>query len=267
MDRQSYRQPNNKSECCHHPAFCLTADVPRQKREGKSGLNLNADGHVEGEEETASVSLVVGYSEEKDGRDDVGKSPDAGGENGLVPLLGHVSSGQKNGDLESTLSETEQVGLENREAEVGLDNDVSVRTETSGGDRVEEVDREKAPSLRILESLVDMLHLELPVLNTGLVLTNTLDKLDTILLGNATSLHGRNGENVDDSATPENGQKTEDEEHDTPRSKCGMLNVVESKAEQSTEHGLKTVAAVPECDSPSLLFLPVPNGGESDESG
>lgn len=287
--------PTDEGHRCDNATFRLTSDVPGQKREGESGLNLDADGHVEGEEETAGVLLGVGYGQEEHCGDDVGQSPDTSSPDGLVPLLGHVRSREEDKDLHRSLSESEKVGLQDRETEVRLDDDVTVAAETTGGNGVEEVDEEEAPGLGILESFPELFELELPVLDTGLVLSDTFDELDTVFVRDTAGLHGRGGQNENDETSPEDGEKAERKEHDLPGRKRSMLNVVESEAQESSHHGLKscslqrksflsvsklsdfirrqvvlsslTIAAVPESDRSSLFFLAVPNGRKSDESG
>ncbi|KAI3478293.1 hypothetical protein L1887_59817 [Cichorium endivia] len=125
----------------------------------------------------------------------------------LVPLLGNVRSQEQDRDLERALGKSEQVGLQHGEAEVGLDDDVTVASQAARGNGVEEVDGKERPGLRVLERLPDVLHLELAVLHTGLVLSHTLHDLDAVVLRDAARLHRRGGQDIDDGLLPTQSSK------------------------------------------------------------
>lgn len=108
----------------------------------------------------------------------------------LICLLHQPRRGQQNDDDVEAENHSEQLGLKSAEAET-LDNDVGESTQTGRWESGAQSDEAITPNLRIFETFDELLLLEFPVLDTGLVITDSLDDLVLFLLGEALGSHGR----------------------------------------------------------------------------
>ena len=70
-------------------------------------------------------------------------------------------------------------------------NDIRERAESGGGQGGQNLDEPEAPGLRVLERLDHLLPTEGFVLDSGLVVTHSLDQQLLVILAEALSTHGR----------------------------------------------------------------------------
>lgn len=188
------------------------------------------------------------------------------GERILVVLLDEPDRAHQHDDDVEAKDHGEQLRLESAEAERSLDDDVGERTETAGGKRGGQLDASVAPGLRICEGIPDLFLFKFLVLDTGLVVSNTLDHQLLVLLGEALGSHGRIRHVNQHDGPEEDGDDAVGKEEPLPGLERAGLDQAEAVGEQAADNLLSTVHHVPVGDSGSLLLALVPHGGQHDET-
>lgn len=148
-----------------------------------------------------------------------------------------------------------------------LDDDVGKGAEATGGESGTELDTGVAPGLGVLESLDGLLLLEGPVLDTGLVVSHTLNHQTLILFTEALGSHGRIRHPPADKDTKNERNNGVRQEEPLPVLEGTRADEREAVRQETADDLLGTVHHVPVRHAGGLLFTAVPHSREDDKGG
>jgi hypothetical protein len=120
-----------------------------------------------------------------------------------------------NDDQPSTLSDVEQLSLQERESKLA-DNEVGEDTETADDQIRHRDERDAAPHEGICEGFLDLINLVLLVLDAGLIVTNALDEETLLILCVAFGCHRAIREEIANDKGPHTGSETKNKEEKLP---------------------------------------------------
>lgn len=133
----------------------------------------------------------------------------------LAGLLTSLCRPDHDYDQPSTLSNVEQLSLEERKSELA-DNKIGEDSEAAN-DQVRHGDeRDAAPHERISEGFLDLIHLVLLIPDAGLIVTDALDEKTLLIFRVAFGRHGTVGEEEANDNRPYTCSEAENEEQQLP---------------------------------------------------
>lgn len=157
-------------------------------------------------------------------------------ESSLLRLLNNERAANHDDDGETTLGDVEQLGLQVRETK-RLDDQTGEDTKTTNDERRRDLEHDVAPDDGVLDGLDDLVLLVGPVLDTGLIGTDTLDHEALGLLAEALGGHGRVGQPPADEGGPDAGGDAEDHEEELPGVDDAVRVVGDAPGDDTTNLG------------------------------